>query len=272
MTMSEDRTAELLESALFGQAAASKEILAEGDTAAKTIELATNAMGYAGDLTNHILELEGFVPACRKGCSHCCHVLVYVTAPEALAIAGHIRETFTPQERERLDRAIEDYIATTTGMTEPERMGRSVPCPLLVGGCCSIYDRRPIACRIWHSSDAERCRAYCEDPASARTVVTDRLALAVGGRIAGGLAVALRSRRLDDRPLELVRALQIALADPTLLDTWRSRPGAFNAAVLGHVHPRPITQQRQLDRARKEDYRKVTCRPEWSEIRPEDGG
>jgi hypothetical protein len=89
---------------LFGGAAASKEILQEGDTPAKTIELADNAAEYVSHVTLQVLQQTGSASrvACREGCSYCCHLSVEVAAPEALAVAEHIRRHWSPERRDRL--------------------------------------------------------------------------------------------------------------------------------------------------------------------------
>jgi hypothetical protein len=83
---------DLEDSALFSQAAARKEILLEGDTVQKTIELAGNAAAHVEGLTLRVLEQTDSTSrvACREGCSYCCHLSLEVAAPEALADARRI--------------------------------------------------------------------------------------------------------------------------------------------------------------------------------------
>jgi Fe-S-cluster containining protein len=266
--MADQRAVELLEHTLIAEANSARQILLEGDTVPKTYELVANVMNFASDTMDLVFEKTRYTPACGKGCSYCCHILVEASVPEILAIAEYIRHQFTPERRERLDRAIDEHIRTTEGMTRDGRMSISVACPLLEAGCCSVYESRPIACRNWHSSDVGRCRAYYEDPASLKTTAVNGLALAAGANIATGLRVALRSRRLDDRAIELVRGLKIALADPSLLETWRERPDAFDAAALDNVHPGSREDRQHVAKLWREAYRMVTNRPEWAEIRP----
>lgn len=75
--------------------------------------------------------------ACRKGCSHCCHIAVGVLSPEAEVIGQRIG--IAPQDVPgRLDFRGFHY-------------GYDNPCPFLAGGECSIYAHRPLACRIQYS-------------------------------------------------------------------------------------------------------------------------
>jgi hypothetical protein len=256
-----------LDEVAFAQASASKEILMEGDGAEKTIELALNAGEYASGMVLAVLNDTGTEVACREGCSYCCHLMTEVFAPEVLAIARYVVERFTPEERDRLTRDIDAFIAATDGMTAARRMDVSIPCPLLADGRCSAYEVRPMACRAWHSKNAEGCRLAFEEPAARHKTPLNGLAFLVGNAVKHGLTVALQSRRLDGRSLELVRGLKIALDDPSLLATWRDRPHAFGAAVKATVHPDP-DMDRLVQKSDREVYRRITNRPEWNEIHP----
>lgn len=76
--------------------------------------------------------------ACKSGCSHCCHMAVAVSEPEAAMIGQAIgrkpakpkKWMFTGEDRDEVD------------------IGSSNPCTFLVGGQCGIYENRPLACRI----------------------------------------------------------------------------------------------------------------------------
>ncbi|MGD1336120.1 YkgJ family cysteine cluster protein [Vibrio harveyi] len=75
------------------------------------------------------------VASCSKGCCACCHVPVEVTRIEAQFIAksAHI--------------PMNDLTSNKT--REPD----GTPCPLLKNGICSVYEYRPLACRVFASFD-----------------------------------------------------------------------------------------------------------------------
>jgi hypothetical protein len=84
------------------------------------------------------------LPACARGCSHCCHGRVEVTAPEVFLLARFLRR--------RPDAERDAHIARTAvsvqGMDRQARHQAKVPCALLDGdGTCSAYEARPLACR-----------------------------------------------------------------------------------------------------------------------------
>jgi Fe-S-cluster containining protein len=149
-------------------------------------------------------------PACARGCSHCCHQRVEVTAPEVFLLARVLRA--------RPDAARDARIAAIA--SAPEAMdGRAyhrkqVRCALLGDdGACTVYAARPIACRRHHSTDAAVCAAVHQDPAlDARIPTAASLQWNVSALVLGwieGLAHAGRPPHHH----ELHAALHVALAD-----------------------------------------------------------
>lgn len=93
------------------------------------------------------------VSACRKGCSHCCHIPLAVSDIEARLIS---------QRTGRPMRAVPDAPSTgqvAAGSTLPgtpaDDAGYTRPCPFLRDGECSIYEHRPLACRTHLNLDED---------------------------------------------------------------------------------------------------------------------
>jgi Fe-S-cluster containining protein len=254
-----DSLAEAVESVIFAQAKSTQEILGEGNTTEKTIELAGNASCFVQLNLDHVGDDQ---VVCRKGCNFCCHLLVEVSAPEALTIAEYVRDQFTEAEQADLMKAIDAHIEATGSMDHKKRFNSRVQCPLLRDGLCSVYTVRPLACRTWHSFSVEKCQEDFEHPTDHTTAPVNVLALALSGNIRNGLAIALRAARLEYRSLELVRALKIALENPSLMTEWRENPKAFEGAVTDRVHP-DRAKEAQYSRIFDKAYRYITNRPDW---------
>ena len=79
--------------------------------------------------------------ACRKGCNHCCHVSVLITAQEAALIGKRIGVKPKPHK----------------GVTQRGDIKASYanPCPFLKENACSIYASRPLACRQQYNLDTD---------------------------------------------------------------------------------------------------------------------
>jgi Fe-S-cluster containining protein len=101
-------------------------------------------------------------PACARGCSHCCHQRVELTAPEVFLVARALRAA--PDARR--DALLAATAASVEGLDGRAYHRKQVRCALLgEDGACTVYASRPIACRRHHSTDASVCAAVHADPA-----------------------------------------------------------------------------------------------------------
>ena len=228
--------------ARIAAAGESLKILSGPPAALSTVELARSI----NELTDrsirqvHAACHDGHRVACRSGCTYCCMFPVAASAPEVLAIATFVRERFDEERRAALDARVEANISATEGMDMSQRDRVRLDCPFLEAGKCTVYEVRPVACRGYSSYSVEDCREDYEHPGTGVEVHTNGLRELVFGAIREGLAIACKSASVEHRLLELVRAYKIASGDPTLAETWRSRPEAFRSRDRGERFPRPV--------------------------------
>lgn len=142
----------------------------------------------------------GYGPACKAGCSACCHIPVSATAADVASLL----EFLGAQPEELLidvARRTYDALPRANG-AEPRGV---LPCPLLDldEGTCRAYEARPLACRGCFSDDASQCVPGGTISAFLVPQVIARSA-AVGVRLA--LADAGEDDRCDDLIVALARA------------------------------------------------------------------
>jgi uncharacterized protein len=90
---------------------------------------------------DQIFDHAGKFAACARGCGHCCHVSVPITALEAKFMGDNLG--ITPVElKQSIKHELSEY-------------GSHTPCPFLANGECSIYEVRPLTCRMHMNFDRD---------------------------------------------------------------------------------------------------------------------
>ncbi len=88
-----------------------------------------------------IFDYAGKFAACARGCGHCCHVSVPITEFEAHYMGDKL--------------GIKPLEVTQSKRPDLKNFGSSTPCPFLKEGECSIYEVRPLTCRMHMNFDVD---------------------------------------------------------------------------------------------------------------------
>jgi Fe-S-cluster containining protein len=100
---------------------------------------------------------------CKKGCASCCYLQIYITLPEAVALAEKLSE-----DPVRMQKVISDCYEQLNKLNPDNALHfkQMLPCVLLneADKTCSVYDARPTACRHHYVvSPAENCSPLSEN-------------------------------------------------------------------------------------------------------------
>ena len=214
-------------------------IIARDRTPGGLIALVRNAIDAMESLWDDLKD-EAPAYACRKGCDHCCHQSVMVTAPEVVHAATFLHDNLTEQEVTRLRDHVAARARQGDGLDNHERMDRHLACAFLMDGTCSIYPVRPLLCRGGFSEDAEYCRSLLEHREETQAALQN-------GEIEGkylllpkmlydsaqvGMAGALGKDGLNAKPLDFNAAMAIALGDRNVAEKWLRGWPVFESARL----------------------------------------
>lgn len=163
--------------------------------------------------------------ACKKGCSHCCHTWVSVSPPEILYIAKHVKlqNTDTVQKV----RAAHEQTKTFDFDTRDQH---PYACPLLDQDVCTIYESRPMTCRLAASIDAEICgRTYHN--ISTENVPMPMMHMTGRSAYAFALTAGLRKAGLPYRTYEWNAGLSRALETEDAERRWLAGEDIFSGVL-----------------------------------------
>lgn len=174
------------------------------------------------------------LPACHKGCWHCCTHIVGASVPEILEVARHIRETWSPDDIAGLMERIAVHKQATERFRKREGDFPPRPmCPLLKDACCSVWLNRPLICRGWNSVSVEDCirkRDHPEDGVHERGVAAQ---FAVSDFVRQGMLDGMHSLGYSKEPVELIYGLEIALKNPDAAERYLAGEDLFAPAREG---------------------------------------
>ncbi len=178
---------------------------------------------------NHNKTLKGIAHirlACQRGCSHCCHCWVSVTAPEVLHVVNSLPPDRLPHVREKVWTAN----LHTEGKSPEARESITWPCALLEDHACSVYQTRPVMCRSAVSTDAQICARSCLQN-SGENIPVPPVYFALSDGYTVALACALKKAGLQHRAFEYNAALKAAMATPQSEAAWLSGNPVFAGVI-----------------------------------------
>ena len=163
---------------------------------------------------------------CRAGCIHCCYLRVVAFPHEIIAIYFFLKRTLTREQFIEVRTKIATQYAVIKPLSENEHFTTNIECPLLAGGCCSVYPVRPLACSGYHSTSEALCRDSYENP--------EIMGMESGGipmlhsvkelhAIQHTIATEVISSEQDDlMQYEFIKGLHHVFNNPSLIQRWVS--------------------------------------------------
>ena len=101
---------------------------------------------------------------CISGCSWCCHQPIFALDYELDYLKNHIQNHFSETEQEAISQRAFKKNMQLQKLEGDALLNSKHPCPLLKNGLCMAYEARPVACRIYLSSDVNTCLKFYHDP------------------------------------------------------------------------------------------------------------
>lgn len=175
-------------------------------------------------LTSSFLERcnrNGVSVDCKMGCAWCCHQPVFALTHEILIIAEYISQRFSKETIALITEKAAKKSAYTRALTGRELLTVNQPCPLLRNGACSVYQVRPMACRIYLSSDVKTCIQKYDTPANPKVKpALFGFMLDAGRHLNHGFVTALDEKKIVSKEAPLEWMLHDFIQDTSLIQKW----------------------------------------------------
>lgn len=188
----------------------------------KTKQLPHELSDAAHQLATKFFEDVGnsFKTDCKRNCSYCCYQPATVFPFEALRIADVLKSSLSVEELESLKEKMKARVNGLKGSSVQKNINDKTACPLLSNEQCSVYENRPLTCRMAHSFSVKKCRlSFQKDRFKIQIPVSLELQTGIGGIIAAAFE-QLPKEKLDGNLYELCSAVLVALSDSNAATKW----------------------------------------------------
>jgi Fe-S-cluster containining protein len=145
-----------------------------------------------------LAERNNQVPACSKGCHWCCHQPVYAMSYELDMLNQFLKVNFSSATLNDIAVRSAAKREKLSSMSGDNLLNSKVPCPLLENGACMAYQARPVACRIYLSSNVASCLQFYHDPAKEDSIpALLQFPLRIGRMLNEGFKAALKAHGMN---------------------------------------------------------------------------
>ncbi|MEN8201075.1 MAG: YkgJ family cysteine cluster protein [Bacteroidota bacterium] len=164
---------------------------------------------------------EGKASECKKGCSWCCHQMVYAVTHEFLYISHFVQNNLSREKGQRILEKARDKVMQTMNKSMKEQALLKIPCPFLDLGKCSIYQVRPMACRIYLSSSVRACKREFDEPTNER-VFSDlfEFPLRAGRMMNEGFVAYLKQHGIQSSELPMEQGYSSLITLGQTMEGW----------------------------------------------------
>ena len=182
------------------------------DTLFSAIESLYAAIYSLNDSVIALASRQNSEVACFKGCHWCCHQAVFANSYELHFLSEKIKTNFTKEELSGIIERTEAKYNMTSKLNDEEVLKFKSPCPLLRDGACSIYEARPMACRIYLSTKLQTCLEFYHHPENETNypALID-FPLRAGQMMNEGFSAALKEFGIETAEFRMEDGLQIVL-------------------------------------------------------------
>lgn len=101
---------------------------------------------------------------CNKGCEWCCYQPIFALDYELNYLTRYLKTKVSIEKQQLIAERAENKRKRLEGLSGQQLLNSKYPCPLLESGACIAYEARPVACRIYLSTNVNSCLNFYNNP------------------------------------------------------------------------------------------------------------
>jgi Fe-S-cluster containining protein len=166
-------------------------------------------------------ERENVQVDCHMGCQWCCHQAVFASTYEIIVLNDYLERRFSKDVIQGVKERALKKDKNLNKLSASAALKTSYPCPLLRKGSCMAYPVRPMACRIYLSSNEKSCQRKYDNPKDSENAPTlFDFPLIAGRQLNEGFASDLRCQGLIIEEHRIEHILLILMESPDKKNEW----------------------------------------------------
>lgn len=122
------------------------------------------------DSLSDYAQKQGKVIDCKKGCEWCCHQPIFALSYEMEYLNAYVKSNFDSNLQNKIKDKARQKNNQLKKLNEPDLLNTKHPCPLLENGACIAYEARPMACRIYLSTNVNTCLQFFKNPENEKSI------------------------------------------------------------------------------------------------------
>ncbi len=143
-------------------------------------------------------------PDCRRGCSWCCYQPVFALSYELDNLHEDLKENLSADELDAVYARAASNRSRLSKLKGEVLLNSKFACPMLVNGACIAYAARPVACRIYLSSNVDSCKKFYNEPESKDAVpALLNFPMRMGRMINEGFRAALKAGGIEAKEFRI---------------------------------------------------------------------
>lgn len=170
---------------------------------------------------------------CNKGCAWCCHQSVFVMPHEAFYLLAFLKENTHVANLNLIKEKILQKNAKTAAMDLSSVLSNTEPCPFLTDNICTVYQARPMACRLFYSMDVQSCITERQNPLNLNKFARlYEFPIRAGRMINEGIGAWFTKKGLKSTEWLIESSLSLLINNEKLIYTWIKGEECFKARDL----------------------------------------